>query len=394
MVGNETRKIPLAGTGKQKDAFNEAPTRSRAGRAESVMRAAILIASCAALLFASPARAMSDAEAKAACTALARLADQGVLGRLAIAGRNAAPADLQAAGPGWNVTDEEQATLRAGSHFSSGSLHTVYRLSLSSAGKPARFGSFFAGGTCHATQTRNVEVLLQSKGSDDGVDAVPDPDDKLRWVYWGGGDYPVLHRGRHFMVTADLGDPNRLRMVSWIKPDGRQRPLCLLAAENVAPGVVSAREPALCRAVASGSLAPLEWKPMPQPMPHGYSEEFQRRYGRIADAVEVLSIDIDGDGRSENVGRFGYASSAGCGSTQAWLSVLSKDLGTALPGALDHPGGEALEVYGSGGRYYISNLAERTGGSLVAIRDGRSEQVCKFQPRTKTAITDFFGAGR
>lgn len=361
------------------------------------MRRVVLFACAAALLIAAPARAMSDAEAKAACTALAQLADQGELSRLAVRGRDPSSAGRDAAGAGWTVTAEEEAELRASSNFWFTGTGTVYQLRLSPTGPPTRFASFFAGGTCQATHTRNVELLLKSRGSDDGVDPVPDPEERVRWAYWGGGDYPVLHRGRHFMVTADLSDPNRVAMVSWIRPDGRQRPLCLLSVENLRPKVVSARRPALCEGIAGGKLAPLEWKPIAVPLPHGYSEEFQQRYGRIADGVELLAIDVDGDGRTENIGRFGYTSSSGCGSTTTWLSVLSEDRTALAAGALaarlGEFGGDPVDVYQSGGRYYIASLSARAGGSVAAIRNGRTEAVCEFRPRTRTSVSEFFGVG-
>lgn len=349
------------------------------------------------------ARSLSDAEAQATCAAFAQMADAGRLGRLAVPGRPTWPADEGAAKAGWTVSDEEEARIRAGGFAWFTSVAAVYKLRLASGASPMRFASLHTGGTCHATQAFSLDHLLKPQNEDGGVDPVDDPEEKVRWAYWGGGDYPVFHRGRYFMVTADLADPNRVGMVSWIKPDGRQRRLCLLSVENLQPEVVSAQEPGVCEAIASKSLAPLEGKPITGQLPFSrepgvYMQEFEKRYGRYADEVSLLSIDIDGDGKAENVGTFGYSSGAGCGSEHAWLSVLSDDWGAAVKGPLATQLGElaseSVGVYRSEGRYYVASLAGRTGGSVVRIRDGRTEQVCRLRARTQTTVTHFFGVGR
>ncbi|MEZ5614397.1 MAG: lysozyme inhibitor LprI family protein [Rhodocyclaceae bacterium] len=342
---------------------------------------------------------LSNNEAEETCKALAVLADNERLVSLAIPGKNQWQLDEKSTKAGWSISQEEKAKLEAHESYWSNEPRTVYRLRLTAKGSPTRFASFSTGGTCASYQVFNIPYLLSSKGDDVGVDDVSDPEEEIRWAYWGGGDYPIFYRGHYFMITSDLSNKNRVNMISWIKPDGRQRPLCLLSAKNTKMKVVSAKNPELCSGVANGNLHPLKWKPITEDLPfshapQGYRDEFVKRYGDYADGVSLLSIDFDGSGKKKNIGRFEYASGAGCGSTRVWLSILSKDFGAVVNDTLNSQFGKlangSMDFYKAGGRYYIAATISNADAGVVEFVDGRIEQICEFRHQTKTAISQFF----
>jgi uncharacterized protein len=342
---------------------------------------------------------LSNAEAKERCTSLAAIADSGRLTDLAIPGHEPWQSDENSAAAGWTVSPDEKAQLEARESGSFGEPSAVYKLRLTANDHPTRFGNFSTGGTCASGEVFNIQYLLESKGDDVGVDEVNDPNNEVRWAYWGGGDYPIFYRGHYFMITADYANQNRVNMISWIKPDGRRRPLCLLSAENTKLKVVSAKKPRLCSAVASKDIRPIEWKSIKKDLPfsdssENYRVEFIERYGSYADEVSLLSIDLDGSGRKRNIGRFDYASSAGCGSTKVWLSVLSEDLGSVandpLNGQLREGVDGSLELYKASGRYYIAAIPKYADSGVIDVARGKVRQICKFRHQTKTSITHFF----
>lgn len=335
---------------------------------------------------------LSNTEAEETCTALAALADNGNLAGLAIPGKDQWDLDEKSTSAGWSISQDEKAKLRSFDHPI-----TVYKLRLTAKGSPTRFASFFTGGSCASYEVSNISNLLGTKGGDAGADAVSDPDEIIRWAYWGGGDYPILYRNRYFMITSDLSNPNRVRMISWIKPDGRTRPLCLLSAKNAKMKVLSAKSPELCSGIANENLHPLKWKPFTEDL-EGYQGKFVNRDGDRADTVELLSIDVGSSGKKKNIGRFKYHSGAGCGSTKIWLSVLSKDFGAVMKDALNSQfeklANGPMDFYKVGGRNYIAatipNADSNADAGVVEIVDERIEQVCEFKYQTKTAISQFF----
>lgn len=342
---------------------------------------------------------LSNDEAEETCTALASMADNGRLADLAIPGKDQWRIDEKSATAEWIISSEEKVTLGGRGTYWSNEPKTVYRLRLTDKDDPIRFASFSTGGTCPSYKVFSVPYLLNSKGEDVGVDNVRDPDQTLRWAYWGGGDYPIFYRGRYFMITADISNPNHIKLISWIKPDGRKRPLCLLSSTNTKMKVVSAKSPELCSGVANGNLKPLKWKSNKglfpfRPGRQSYRDEFEKRYGDYADKVDLLSIDIDSSGMAKNIGRFEYASGAGCGSTRVWLSVLSDDLGTVEKSALNNQlkkiTSGSMNIYQIRDRYYIAATLSNAEAGVVQVANGQIEQVCEFRYQTKTAISKFF----
>lgn len=345
---------------------------------------------------------LSNAQAVNACVELAALADHKELSKHALWGHAQWDIKLERREElsAWTLSESELERLKArDSYETSNRPSLVYRVRLNNRDEPTRFGSFETGGTCASTQVFNVSHLLSTNGDDVGVDTVPDPDDEMRWIYWGGGDYPVLYRGRNFMMTSALGNPNSLNMISWIKSDGRIRPLCMLGATNVRRIPRPSYKAAICQAIATGQLRPLTWKPVTETLPINhesavYRVEFERRYGRYADSVGLLQIDFNGDGSVENLARFEYSSGAGCGSTYAWMSALSKNLDSVakdpLNILLEKIGDGATAVYEQKGRYYVHTSSATRGDALISLRGERLERICEFEWKSKSVVSKFF----
>jgi len=343
---------------------------------------------------------LSSAEAMNACIELATLADDKHLSKHALWGRSQWNAERQDDQTAWMLSTAELANLKArDSYQTSSGPQLVYRVRLNNRDAPTRFASFETGGTCRSTQVFNVSHLLSSTGDDAGTDEVSDPDEQIRWAYWGGGDYPVQYHGRNYMITSALGDPNSVNMISWIKSDGRIRPLCLLGSTDRRRIPLPVHKAPLCQAIANGALRPLTWRPIADELPINhepavYRHEFERSYGRYADGVGLLQIDLNGDGLAENVARFEYNSGAGCGSTHVWMSVVSKDLRNVaqdpLTKLLEQIDEGSMDIYQHKGRYYVDTSTGVGNSALISLQGNQIERVCAFEWKLKSIVSKFF----
>jgi uncharacterized protein YecT (DUF1311 family) len=236
---------------------------------------------------------LSNAQLRDACAAMASLSDLNRLLFLSVPGREESSLDENDIRAGWRISEEERGKLLARQDAWSKDPQVIYKLRLTRQGPLVRFAKFFTGGTCASYQIANLDRLVSLEQRDDGIDAVTDPHEEIRWAYWGGGDYPIIYRGRNFIVTSDLGDPNRVAMISWIKADGRIRPLCLLKVSRTQRTVVSAEKEEICSGIAKGTITPMKWGSIGrESLPTG--EEFESRYGTYADELKFLNIDIEG----------------------------------------------------------------------------------------------------
>lgn len=337
------------------------------------------------------AQAFSNQEARQTCEAIAKKASNGELAKLEIP-------------PVWNGWDQreqypqegilsydEQAKLEANLNRPA----AVYLLRTAADKAPRRLVEFYTGGTCSSSQIFDLEHALNTGGfvESSGVEAVSDPEEMVRWAYWGGGDYPIVYNQR-LLLVASSGDRNQAQLVSWVKPDGLVRPLCLLGRLASSSTVAKAAIPELCSQVADGKLESLGWLDITDKTGREDGDSFTKRYGTYASWVGLLQVDLDGDGKRENLGRFVYDSGAGCGRTDISLRLLSEDLSHAIDTPLgkslnDLPGG-SLDVYENAGRYYFASNDGSHRDGLVQLNNGKVEQVCEFKLLTQRAITTFF----
>lgn len=336
--------------------------------------------------------------AEAACEAVAGLADRRRLYAQAVPGVDQWPFADAPPPAEMAFTAQDKARLQARDLGWPAEARTLYLLRPAPDAEPMRFGSFFTGGACPAYQTFSLPALLDGKGKDLGIEPVRDPRELIRWAYLGASDYPIVHQGRNLIITADLGNPDKVNMVSWVKPDGRIRPLCLLKTRQDGLRVASARLPRVCDAVAKGEVRPLKWRDAAEVPPfsrrlQGHRDEFVRRYGDDAEDIGLLRVDIDRDGKADRLARFRHTAAVGCGVTRVWWSVLTGDLGGVQHGALNTQlqalDDGAREVYKVDGHYYLAASRQGQPG-LFQINRGRTEQVCAFRQDTRTRVTTMF----
>jgi|GEM_PF-2635624 uncharacterized protein YecT (DUF1311 family) len=341
---------------------------------------------------------LTNDEAEAVCGDLAGLGNRQRLSAQALPGMAQWPFADTAPPSDSAFTPQEKSRLQAQDLGWPADARTIYLLKLAPGAPPTRFATFFTGGTCPAYQTFNLPYLLDADPGDLGIDKVSESDESIRLAALGGSDYPILYKGRHFIVKADLRDPDRASMISWVMPNGRTRPLCLLKSSKSRLEVAAARQGRVCNAVARGEARPLKWRDATEMAPfnrrlQGHRDEFIARYGDDAEDIALLRTDLDRDGKAERIGRFRHLSGAGCGSTQVWWSVLAGDLKGVQRGPLNDQlqsfdEGE-LDIYKIDGRFYIAGSRKGQPG-LFQINRGKTEQVCEFRQTTITRPTRVF----
>jgi uncharacterized protein len=350
-----------------------------------------------------------DKETEKLCQSMAKLADNQRLTKLAILGRNYwEQHDKEAIKAGWGLTEAEKTIVSQHIYYGYINGSGSYKLRLQQKKPLVRFIQTYSSGTCPTYELVNNSFLLDKKNIYEdhiGKEKVYDPKDEIRWAYMGGSEYPIFYQGRNFVVTADLRDENQAEMISWIKPDGKIRPMCLLKVQKVQKLVISAKNKQLRNAVAKGTITPLAWQSIREKLPFEYDpktfdDEFTKRYGKFAHSVELLNIDINMDGVSENIGRFVYESGAGCGSTSIWLSILTNDFGGLVKGSLNDLLGHFTEqtnalnktnmdIYKYHDRYYMEASKNNNYG-LYQIKNNKIKQVCKFGEKNQTGIKRLF----
>lgn len=287
-------------------------------------------------------------------------------------------------------TDQELANLNGAGE---GRLSAIYEIQLNRANPAEKFGRFSTGGTCASFQIFNLRRILETESASKGWVEVYDPNEIIRWAYWGGGDYPIEYRGQFFMITADLADENRVNMVSSILPDGNILPICTVEEASF-KYVADTELNSVCEKIARGAIHPITWKKPDIELASG-RVAFVSKFGRYADTIAWTRIDLDGDGIMENVGRFSYSSGAGCGSEQAWGRVLSDDLRSALREKLDDlisQLGRPFDVYVHAGVHYIRSSVSGNLDQVVRVRDGRVEKICELHRRSKSRPKVLFEA--
>ncbi|MBI4693356.1 MAG: hypothetical protein HY749_04980 [Gammaproteobacteria bacterium] len=324
---------------------------------------------------------LTDREAAEVCDTLAVMGDEGRLYELSIPETELPPLSPDR-GPSEDAGDTRDDSVNG----------RGFAIRLDRKGHIGYYTTRSTGGTCVAQSFMRVghedgEYEMERAGSDYG--------DDLHLVNWAGTEYPIHFRGRNLVVVADYLHRDAARAVFWIRPDGGLRPICKLDVTRRERTVVSAQDSALCAGVAERSIKPLEWRPV-EFNPRPPRDEFVRRYGKYADGLTTLKIDVDGDGQTETIGRFDYASGAGCGSYSIWFAKLTDDLTAVVHGPLDDLldsfSGTHVDTFDVDGRVYfaVANGAWASSGNLIKLGKGTAEEVCKFGQRTTHAVTKLF----
>jgi uncharacterized protein len=171
---------------------------------------------------------LSDQEAKEVCASFAQLAVDGHINELAIHGHKQETLDTLNVEDGWVFTKEDRGKLNSRKNlflYGTGGAEVIYKLKLTRNGEPVRFASIYSwGAEASSWRVFNLSIILNPEDKDNGIDDVAGMDvDDMRWAYYGGGDKPIFYHGRDFLLSSsDLAS-----MISWVRPNGRIRPLCL-----------------------------------------------------------------------------------------------------------------------------------------------------------------------
>lgn len=167
---------------------------------------------------------ISRQESKEICTNLAKMAADGRIGNLFIHGFEQGNLDSQNIEDGWVFTDEDRNAIRARkSLFVYGEdVKVIYKLKLTKNGAPVRFATFYNWGAEQPLwRIFNLSIVSNPEDKDNGIDEVVGLGvDETMWAR--ELDRPIFFHGRYFIFsTSDVAS-----MVSWIRPNGRIRPLC------------------------------------------------------------------------------------------------------------------------------------------------------------------------
>lgn len=336
--------------------------------------------------------ALPDRDARSTCYALARLANEGKLGSLAILGRNQMTADTNSAPrSSWLATSRETQDLSEKTdEAGSGPLTTIYRLKLRAGEPPTRFGAFSTGGTCHSTEIFNIDAALHGDPRG-GRREVVDPGQLVRWAYWGGGDYPIFYKGRHFLIAADLSDPNDINMVSAIHPNGDIVPICLMHAATKRLEQVTAASASVCTEITKGTAKPLLWQEVAEDTLEGLEGVAPGVLKELFDQTkhdgggQVLKVDVQNTGNPILLGRTIYDSGAGCGSHSEWLTVVPATLAGLnkhpLDGFLGKLTGKDNDFYVRAGTTYLRVSNGGASDELLSLHGARVETECRWNRR-------------
>lgn len=334
---------------------------------------------------------LSDEEGKSICSELATLNDGRKLKKLVVPGTHSIHIRGSSLESKYAVSDMETQTLRKNSSSYSEALE-VFRLRLKQRDDPVRFATAPTGGSCPSSTMFNLSLLLSTPDDSGGIEEVEDLNDSLDMVHSGAHDYPILYRNRNFVITSARRDLSQPSLVSWIRPNGMIRPLCLLGQQGHSKIVIlKASNKKLCEVLVSRPSGPVD---ISDRIPDSSDrDEFVQRYVRYADSMKAYRLDINSDGKAENVGHFSYASGAGCGSNERWLSVLSPDLKMVIWSPLHQAMEELVDVaaiYTVNGQHYIEGATQRDSLGLFQMRGTMLEQVCRYRLDYRTEVRDFF----
>jgi hypothetical protein len=242
------------------------------------------------------ASGFNDAKARRVCERVVRWVNNGTIGRRFVEMRT--------------PSDSEVAAWKAGTPDSS-MQYMMYAATARIGRVDRTFGVVSSGGTC------SWPTLVEIPGGRRAGDAWSSDDD-LRWATWGHGEHLMIVDGEPFAVSGTFdGADSEATLLSWIAADGLVQPICSLERDGrEVLERVQAADRRLCRAVADGSTAFLEWDAIKV-----QREQFEpvTTFGVRVDTVRTLSLDLDDDGAEDQVLLVDYASGHGCGSDHQWL---------------------------------------------------------------------------
>lgn len=278
--------------------------------------------------------------------------------------------------------------------------YKIFNIKLGERKELTTFAFISTGGTCPSSEIFNVAAVSDPQTEDYGRDDVGERDQELSTM----GTYQSLavYERRNIVVTGNLRRPEG---VSWIKPDGRIRPLCVLEVVSVQKVEDSSKDREVCTAFAKGEVVPEPWADVTDAIPKDgrgddSSVDFSARFGSyadFADRLETLFIDLDGNGTRERVGRFSSTNGGGCGHQHSeWLGEISENLDGSKSGAMNTALHEVeagfVEVFRYRGEYFLQVANPQWGSSskVYRFRNNTVSEVCAFGESVTSRIRTFF----
>lgn len=290
----------------------------------------------------------------------------------------------------WRLTKEESAKLGKKLILINEEPVDIYKVKLSNNGRVARFGNFSTGGSCSSHNIYSIDLLLDpsTKGLEDATVSVDDPEDDIRWEYWGGGDVPYMISGRNLLIAGSL--------VSWINPRGKVLPLCMIGESGTSRKWTVRESEELCNAVDSAKNILELFSPLKEIEQSSLSQTEREEIQKYADIRDTYTtagrLDLDGDGRKEAILHNVTDSSGGCGGHKEEIRLLSTDdrQNRALADLLADFSSLKLKIIEAEGKYYVSDWDSTGRRTAHLIGNGKLEKMCESVPDWKYEVYRYF----
>ncbi|NOT40844.1 MAG: hypothetical protein HOP13_10150 [Alphaproteobacteria bacterium] len=181
-------------------------------------------------------------------------------------------------------------------------------------GQPDTLYRFVSIGTCRigtlakADDGRKYAESRSSSFNEPLYVGVAAEDDELHMVNWSGIDYFAEIEGEPVVVTGNLRSERQwISLVSWFGT-GRQQPLCTVEPTHLIKQAIGlSRDADLCRAATHPKSLIVRMESS-----DGVGAML-RQAGHRTDAASIASVDLNRDGKLDQIARGEYNSGAGCG---------------------------------------------------------------------------------
>ena len=351
---------------------------------------------------------LTDDEAREICRTMAKLADAGELSLMAVPGKAFSKLDETDKRAGWGLSAAELAKvvsfMENDGVYENNVPSEIFKLRLKPASKPVLFGDFKTFGKCYSFIIHNLSMILSSDHVGATGDSQTDQTEEMVGLdnrdtveryevdseeevgVWtlGGRDYPVVYRGRYYLVTKNTWHTLwPIGKLAWITPDGELRDLALFSTDESHMTVISTNDEGLSSNIARGIIKPLTFKDFPA------GRKLMEKTGERVSSTGLLKVDINGDGVVDNIASFEYSSGVGCGYTQSWIEVLSKDLKRIEKNELSKLLSKysVSEFYRYKGKYYLRGSDGNSG--IFRFDKCKLTRVCTIENKTKTTMVRY-----
>jgi uncharacterized protein len=351
---------------------------------------------------------LTDDEARDICRTMAKLADTGELSLMAVPGKAFSKLDEADKQAGWGLSAAELAKvvsfMENDGAYESYEPSEIFKLKLKPASKPVLFGDFKTLGKCYSFIVHNLSMILSSDHvgatGDSQIDLAEEMvgldnrdtveryegdsgEDVGNWTL-GGREYPVLYRGRYYLVTKNTWhtlDP--INKLAWITPVGDLRDLALFSYDESLMTVISTNDVSLSTGISRGEIEPLEFEYF-----SSGGKLMEKTAGMRVETAEILKADINGDRVVDNIVRFEF-NIGGCGYAEKWIEVLSKDLKRIVKNELSRILSKysVSEFYRYKGKYYLRSSDGHSG--IFRFDKGKLIRVCTIENKTKTTMVRY-----